>query len=40
MPTHSTHGTQVCANLKQRLNLPSNLRFHSFRHTHATLLAE
>ena len=26
--------------LKKQLNLPSNLRFHSFRHTHATLLAE
>ena len=26
--------------LKKQLNLPSDLRFHSFRHTHATLLAE
>ena len=26
--------------LRERLKLPMNLRFHSFRHTHATLLAE
>ena len=26
--------------LKRKLDLPENLRFHSFRHTHATLLAE
>ena len=30
----------IFANLKKRLNLSANLRFHSFRHTHATLLAE
>lgn len=32
--------THLFADLKKRLNLPANLRFHSFRHTHATLLAE
>ena len=26
--------------LKRQLQLPRNIRFHSFRHTHATLLAE
>jgi hypothetical protein len=32
--------THLFADLKTQLNLPKNLRFHSFRHTHATLLAE
>ena len=32
--------THIFADLKKRLNLPQDLRFHSFRHTHATLLAE
>ena len=32
--------SHIFFNLKRRLNLPDNLRFHSFRHTHATLLAE
>ena len=39
-PITLTAVTHLFANLKQRLNLPVNLRFHSFRHTHATLLAE
>lgn len=32
--------TTVFFQLKKQLGFPSNLRFHSFRHTHATLLAE
>lgn len=32
--------SHVFFSLKRRLNLPDDLRFHSFRHTHATLLAE
>ncbi len=32
--------THAFADLKKKLGLPQNLRFHSFRHTHATLLAE
>ncbi|WP_314623028.1 site-specific integrase [uncultured Selenomonas sp.] len=39
-PITLTAVTHLFADLKQRLNLPANLRFHSFRHTHATLLAE
>ena len=35
-----TAATHIFADLKKRLQLPSDLRFHSFRHTHATLLAE
>ena len=32
--------THIFADLKEKLSLPRDLRFHSFRHTHATLLAE
>ena len=32
--------TQVFWRLKKQLDLPADIRFHSFRHTHATLLAE
>ena len=32
--------TQLFWRLKKQLNLPADIRFHSFRHTHATLLAE
>lgn len=39
-PMTLTALTHVFADLKKKLGLPSNLRFHSFRHTHATLLAE
>lgn len=39
-PITLTAVTHLFADLKQRLQLPANLRFHSFRHTHATLLAE
>ncbi|WP_311649918.1 tyrosine-type recombinase/integrase [Selenomonas artemidis] len=39
-PMTLTAATHIFADLKKKLNLPQNLRFHSFRHTHATLLAE
>ena len=39
-PITLTAVTHAFADLKKRLNLPQDLRFHSFRHTHATLLAE
>lgn len=39
-PITLTAVTQLFVDHKRRLNLPANLRFHSFRHTHATLLAE
>ena len=39
-PMTLTALTHLFAGLKKQLNLPGNLRFHSFRHTHATLLAE
>ena len=39
-PITLTAVTHLFADLKQRLNLPRDLRFHSFRHTHATILAE
>lgn len=39
-PMTLTAVTHIFADLKKRLNLPRDLRFHSFRHTHATLLAE
>ena len=39
-PITLTAVTHLFSDLKKRLQLPSNLRFHSFRHTHATLLAE
>ena len=39
-PITLTAVTHLFADLKRRLNLPADLRFHSFRHTHATLLAE
>lgn len=39
-PMTLTALTHLFAGLKKRLGLPDNLRFHSFRHTHATLLAE
>ena len=39
-PMTLTALTHLFADLKTQLNLPKNLRFHSFRHTHATLLAE
>lgn len=39
-PMTLTALTHIFADLKKKLGLPSNLRFHSFRHTHATLLAE
>ena len=39
-PMTLTAVTHIFADLKKKLNLPQNLRFHSFRHTHATLLAE
>ncbi len=32
--------THDFTNLKTKLNLPKEIRFHSFRHTHATILAE
>lgn len=32
--------TRFFCKLKKKLNLPADIRFHSFRHTHATLLAE
>lgn len=32
--------TYIFSKLKRQLQLPRNIRFHSFRHTHATLLAE
>ena len=32
--------THIFSKLKRQLRLPRNIRFHSFRHTHATLLAE
>lgn len=32
--------THLFWKLKKQLNLPADIRFHSFRHTHATLLAE
>ena len=32
--------TYIFSKLKRQLRLPSDIRFHSFRHTHATLLAE
>ena len=39
-PMTLTALTHIFADLKEKLNLPKNLRFHSFRHTHATMLAE
>jgi len=39
-PMTLTALTHIFADLKKRLHLPKDLRFHSFRHTHATLLAE
>ena len=39
-PMTLTALTHLFAGLKKRLKLPHDLRFHSFRHTHATLLAE
>ena len=39
-PMTLTAVTHIFADLKKRLNLPRDLRFHSFQHTHATLLAE
>ena len=39
-PMTLTAVTHIFADLKKQLNLPRDLRFHSFRHTHATLLAE
>ena len=39
-PMTLTALTHIFADLKKRLHLPMDLRFHSFRHTHATLLAE
>ena len=39
-PMTLTAVTHIFADLKKRLHLPADLRFHSFRHTHATLLAE
>ena len=39
-PITLTAVTHLFVDLKRRLNLPADLRFHSFRHTHATLLAE
>lgn len=39
-PITLTAVTHIFADLKKRLHLPQDLRFHSFRHTHATLLAE
>ncbi len=39
-PMSLTALTHLFAGLKKQLSLPGNLRFHSFRHTHATLLAE
>ncbi|BEU87415.1 site-specific integrase [Selenomonas sp. TAMA-11512] len=39
-PMTLTALTHIFASLKKRLGLPDDLRFHSFRHTHATLLAE
>ena len=38
--SQAEHLFNLFADLKRRLNLPADLRFHSFRHTHATLLAE
>ena len=32
--------TYIFSKLKRQLQLPHDMRFHSFRHTHATLLAE
>ena len=32
--------THIFSKLKRQLRLPCDIRFHSFRHTHATLLAE
>jgi site-specific recombinase, phage integrase family len=39
-PMTLTAVTHIFADLKKRLNLPRDLRFHSFQHTQATLLAE
>lgn len=39
-PMTLTALTHLFTGLKKRLKLPENLRFHSFRHTHATILAE
>ena len=39
-PMTLTAVTHIFADLKKQLNLPRDLRFHSFRHTHATILAE
>ena len=39
-PMPLTTLTRVFCRLKRQLNLPTDIRFHSFRHTHATLLAE
>ena len=39
-PMTLTALAHIFADLKEKLNLPKNLRFHSFRHTHATMLAE
>lgn len=39
-PMPLTTVTRVFVRLKRQLRLPADIRFHSFRHTHATLLAE
>jgi phage integrase family site-specific recombinase len=39
-PMTLTAVTHIFADLKEKLSLPKNLRFHLFRHIHATLLAE